>query len=129
MEQGQLSVSTMLRAMLEAGAQRINIVMRDGGENVRRPLYVVTAHMEAAPVHGQATSLGRATALVYEAVVHDQHLTPTHARDRARVHLPDGGLGTLTHVNMHQHRATVQTDEGRWRHLPLASLSLYEGEA
>ena len=56
----------------------------------------------------------------------DGSLTIEHASKRARVRLPEGGLGTLTRISPRARVATVRTDEGRWRHLPAASLALYD---
>lgn len=48
----------------------------------------------------------------------------TAAKNRTRVRLPEGGLGVLVRVTSRSRVATVRTDEGRWRHLPVGSLEL-----
>lgn len=82
----------------------------------------------AGHVAGQAQTLGGALGRVYEAFTADEPINVLHAKQRARVRLPEGGLGTLTRIGPRSRQATVLSDEGRWRHVPVRSLTLYAPE-
>ena len=115
----RLGTGSMIRTMLGMGGVSVEID-RDAHDN-----YCVTVHGQRSGWRGCAETLTLAVRRAYEDMTRNEPITALHAAQRARVRLPDGGLGVLTRVSTESRRATVLTDEGRWRHLPLISLALY----
>lgn len=87
-------------------------------------MYCVAVRPQGA--HGRGQTLTQAIAQAFDEVFRFAPVSARHARDRARVRLPEGGLGTLVYLNAQSQTAHVITDERRHRHLPARSLTLVE---
>lgn len=115
--QSTQSVSTgaQLRALLFAAERPVEIDVDLAG----------SYHVRCGDVRTCASTISEALRLALAEITGDV-ITMLDAMHRARVRLPEGGLGTLHRVTTRSRMATVRTDEGRWRHLPARCLTVLD---
>lgn len=89
-------------------------------------LPMITERMRKVAHHGD-TITGALTGLIRDLCgAEGPHgvITVEHAKARARVRLPDGGVGVLTFLDVKHNLARVTTEEHRHRVLPVRLLEL-----
>ena len=123
MSEETLGCSALIRSICAApDVRRISIAFED-------PAWVVSVELkdDDLTLRGlPAASLTRALGAAHLAVTRDEPITARHARDRAKVRLPNGNVGTLWRVTLTTRRATVRTNSGGWAQCNLDDLRLIE---
>lgn len=118
-----LGIGSALRTLEALGMTQVEFVKVDGP--IQAPGVIVKATVRGEHFVLRADSLCE-SAVALLAAVAPHRLTVAHAANRAKVRLPEGGIGTLTYVDTSGVMAKVKAADGRHRLLPCSLLELVE---
>lgn len=121
-ETPRLSVSSSFQVLEAIGAIAVTVRWLDPNEN-ELPVLVGASIAGIETTFRAGANLQEALGHLVKSLSHDR-LTLHHAATRAKVRLPEGGIGTLIFLDRSHVMASVRTEEGRTRNLPASLLTL-----